>query len=398
MLNNQHIDIIKSTIPLLESAGPALTVHFYQRMFTHNPELKDIFNMTHQQTGRQSVALFEAIAAYAKNIENLSALTTAVERIAQKHTSFNIQPEHYQIVGLHLIETLRELAPDAFTAEVEEAWTAAYLFLAKVFIDREAELYLQRKQAVGGWEAARAFIVSEKTQESELVKSFVLTPKDGESVLDYIPGQYIGIEVQPTGSDYNEIRQYSLSDQPNGKHYRISVKREGHGTDQAGLVSNHLHDFVQVGDEVKLYAPAGDFMYQERNKPVTLISAGVGVTPMQSMLELLNSSSKAEAVTYLHACEDSSQHSFSNRVQQIMDTNGWAAKTWYMKTENEPCEHTFEGMMNLEEISRLESFSEGDFYICGPVGFMKNIVEQLDSLDVSRDRVHYEVFGPHSNF
>lgn len=107
------------------------------------------------------MALFEAIAAYAKNIENLAALTAAVERIAHKHTSFNIQPEHYQIVGHHLIETLRELAPDAFTQEVEEAWTAAYLFLAKVFIDREGELYLQRKQAVGGWANAREFVVAE---------------------------------------------------------------------------------------------------------------------------------------------------------------------------------------------------------------------------------------------
>ena len=71
MLNNQHIEVVKSTIPLLESAGPALTQHFYQRMFSHNPELKDIFNMTHQKTGRQSVALFEAVAAYAKNIDCL---------------------------------------------------------------------------------------------------------------------------------------------------------------------------------------------------------------------------------------------------------------------------------------------------------------------------------------
>lgn len=147
MLNNNHIEIIKSTIPLLESAGPALTQHFYQRMFSHNPELKDIFNMTHQKTGRQSVALFEAVAAYAKNIENLAALTTAVERIAHKHTSFNIKAEHYQIVGHHLIETLRELAPDAFTKEVEEAWTEAYLFLAQIFIDREEELYQLREKA-----------------------------------------------------------------------------------------------------------------------------------------------------------------------------------------------------------------------------------------------------------
>ena len=75
------IAIIKTTIPLLENAGSAMTTHFYQRLFVHNPELQDIFNMSNQHTGRQQVALFEAIAAYAKNIENLSALTTAVERM-----------------------------------------------------------------------------------------------------------------------------------------------------------------------------------------------------------------------------------------------------------------------------------------------------------------------------
>lgn len=397
MLNNQHIDIIKSTIPLLESAGPELTVYFYQRMFSHNPELKDIFNMTHQETGRQSVALFEAIAAYAKNIDNLAALTTAVERIAQKHTSFNIQPEHYQIVGHHLIETLRELAPDAFTKEVEEAWTAAYLFLAKVFIDREAELYLQRKQAIGGWQNARQFKLVSKKVESSLVISFTFEAVDGGPVLDYVPGQYIGIELTPKGCEYKEIRQYSLSQAPNGNSYRISVKREGVDTEYKGLVSNFLHDFVNEGDTVELYAPAGDFFYKERNKPVTLISAGVGVTPMQSMLEYLNEQGKSEAVSYLHACEDESQHSFSERVANITQSNGWHAKTWYNNPKSEE-ESTATGLMNLGEFSEDKAFKENDFYICGPIGFMKNIVEQLDHLNISRDQVHYEVFGPHANF
>ncbi|MGF1754983.1 NO-inducible flavohemoprotein [Vibrio makurazakiensis] len=397
MLNNQHIDIIKSTIPLLESAGPELTVYFYQRMFSHNPELKDIFNMTHQATGRQSVALFEAIAAYAKNIDNLAALTTAVERIAHKHTSFNIQPEHYQIVGHHLIETLRELAPDAFTQEVEEAWTAAYLFLAKVFIDREAELYLQRKQAIGGWQNARQFKLVEKKTESSLVTSFTFEAADGGSVLDYSPGQYIGIELTPQGCEYKEVRQYSLSQAPNGNSYRISVKREGVDTEHKGLVSNFLHDFVNEGDTVELYAPAGDFFYTERNKPVTLISAGVGVTPMQSMLEHLNKQGKSEAVHYLHACEDEEQHSFSERVSSITQSNGWSAKTWYNNPKL-PNADSATGLMNLAEFSADERFKENDFYICGPVGFMKNIVEQLDNLNISREQVHYEVFGPHANF
>ena len=276
MLTDQHIEIIKTTIPLLESAGPALTGHFYQRMFTHNPELQDIFNMTNQHSGRQQVALFEAIAAYAKNIENVAVLTSAVERIAQKHTSFNIKANHYAIVGHHLIETLRELASEAFTSDVEEAWTAAYQVLAQIFIDREAQLYQERSATKGGWRDGRTFTLVEKVAESERVKSFVFAPVDGEAVIDYQPGQYLGIEISDPNSEFNEIRQYSLSDKANGESFRISVKRElgeVNGNVPQGIVSNYLHDELQVGDEVNLYAPAGDFFFNDRQAPVVLVSA-----------------------------------------------------------------------------------------------------------------------------
>ncbi|MDC5806029.1 NO-inducible flavohemoprotein [Vibrio europaeus] len=389
MLNNQHIEVVKSTIPLLESAGPALTQHFYQRMFSHNPELKDIFNMTHQKTGRQSVALFEAVAAYAKNIENLAALTSAVERIAHKHTSFNIQAEHYQIVGHHLIETLRELATEAFTPEVEEAWTAAYLFLAQVFIDREGELYLQRKQAVGGWQNARGFVVKSKKAESELVTSFVLEPEDGGEVLDYQPGQYIGIELKPSQGDYNEIRQYSLSQQPNGNDYRISVKREV--GEHKGLVSNFLHDEVNEGDKVSLYAPAGDFYYQEKQQPVVLISAGVGATPIQSMMQTLASQSKKD-VSVLYACNDQKQHTFKDETAQLVQQNNWKRFTWYLNEANAD----FSGELDLNLVAKELPLGSADFYLCGPVGFMESVVRQLEALGVDRDRIHYEVFGPHT--
>ena len=98
MLSEQHIIIIKSTIPLLESAGSALTSYFYKRLFTHHPELKNIFNLANQESGRQQVALFEAIASYAKHIEDLAQLTGAVERIAQKHTSMNVQANIMQLL------------------------------------------------------------------------------------------------------------------------------------------------------------------------------------------------------------------------------------------------------------------------------------------------------------
>ena len=391
MLTDSHIEIVKSTIPLLENAGPALTEHFYKRMFSQNPELQDIFNMSNQHTGRQQVALFEAIAAYAKNIDNLSALTHAVERIAQKHTSFNIQAEHYQIVGKHLIETLRELATEAFTPEVEEAWTQAYLFLAQIFIQRESELYKLRGDSFGGWTGTRKFKVIETVKESELVKSFIFSPVDGQPVIDFVPGQYLGVEVTPTGSEYKEIRQYSLSTAPNSKTYRISVKREVNGV--PGKVSNYMHDSVNVGDEVNLYAPAGDFFFTDKNAPVVLLSAGVGVTPMQAMLETLAAKDYTNAVHYLHACENSQQHSFSERVKSITASKTWKQYTWYNQT-TETTETIGAGMMDLT--SQELPLTDGDFYLCGPIPFMKALNNQLKELGVCEDRIHYEVFGPHA--
>ncbi|WNC68740.1 NO-inducible flavohemoprotein [Thalassotalea nanhaiensis] len=391
MLTDAHIDIIKSTIPLLENAGSALTNHFYKRMFSQNPELQDIFNMSNQHTGRQQVALFEAIAAYAKNIDNLAALTTAVERIAQKHTSFNIQAKHYEIVGMHLIETLRELATEAFTPDVEEAWTQAYLFLAQIFISRESELYKLRSESFGGWAGTRKFIVKEKNVESELVTSFVFAPVDQQPVIDYVPGQYLGVEVMPTGSKYKEIRQYSLSTAANGKTYRISVKREVNGV--PGVVSNYLHDGLNVGDEVNLYAPAGDFYFVDRKAPVVLLSAGVGVTPMQSILETLAADKYSEQVHYLHACENSKQHSFAQRVQQLTTENPWQQYTWY-RSEESDSEQIGHGVMDFS--TRDLPLSNGDFYLCGPIPFMQFAKQQLLTLGVSEDRVHYEVFGPHA--
>jgi nitric oxide dioxygenase len=391
MLTDKHIDIIKSTIPLLENAGSAMTAHFYQRLFAHNPELQDIFNMSNQHTGRQQVALFEAIAAYAKNIENLSALTTAVERIAQKHTSFNIQPDHYGVVGHHLIETLRELATDAFTTEVEEAWIQAYQFLAGIFINRESELYQQRSAEVGGWQGARAFKVIDKVIESDLVKSFIFAPVDQQAVIGFTPGQYLGLEVQPTGNDYKEIRQYSLSDKPNGKSYRISVKREQLGV--PGKVSNYLHDAVNIGDEVKLYAPAGDFFFVNRQTPTVLISAGVGITPMQGMLETLADNNHNQPVHFLHACEGSEQHSFSKRTGELVKQNNWQQNVWY-RNEDAPQEHITHGMIDLASIDLPTD--NGNFYLCGPIGFMQFAKQQLLKLGVGESNIHYEVFGPHA--
>lgn len=400
-LTDQQIAIVKSTIPVLETAGTYITEHFYQRLFKHNPELQHIFNMSNQDSGKQSFALFTAIATYAKYIDNLPVLKNAVERIVNKHTSLNIQAEHYPIVGQHLLATLQELAPDDFTEEVTNAWAAAYQQLADLLISLESTLYEEKSNTDGGWKNGRQFRLIQKNIESKWVKSLIFEPIDNKPVMDYLAGQYISIEVTLPKHEYREIRQYSLSDSPNGENYRISVKRETAGG--LGLVSNYLHDDLRLGEEVTLYPPAGDFHYKANSTSAVLISAGVGITPMQSMLETLskrqsqiNNDQQTPDLHFLHACNTKDEHSFRKRLEQLIQQLPIQHHIWY-SDEISQDKNTYHGLMNLGQVQHLLPLSNGDFYLCGPVSFMQFIKRQLITLGVKIENIHYEIFGPHES-
>ncbi len=393
MLDAQTIAIVKSTIPLLAATGPKLTAHFYDRMFAHNPELKDIFNMSNQRNGDQRQALFDAICAYAANIENLAALLPAVERIAQKHTSFTIKPEQYDIVGGHLIATLDEMFSPG--QEVLDAWGKAYGVLANVFINREADIYQQSAEKTGGWRSTREFRIKEKQPQSSLITSFLLEPVDGLPVVDFQAGQYLAVYIRDASLENQEIRQYSLTQAPNGKTYRIAVKRE----DQ-GAVSNFLHNRAQQGDIVHLAAPHGDFFLDVTPEtPVALISAGVGQTPMLGMLNVLATSGHQAPVQWIHAAENGSVHAFASEVKSLGERLPQLENhVWY----NQPQEldlpgenYQYQGLLDLSKLQSQLADPAIHCYLCGPIGFMQFAAKQLLAMNVSEDRIHYECFGPH---
>ncbi|RJX75142.1 NO-inducible flavohemoprotein [Vibrio sinensis] len=391
MLSTNTIEIVKSTAPLLAETGPKLTAHFYDRMFTHNPELKDIFNMSNQRNGDQREVLFNAICAYAANIDNLGALLSAVEKIAHKHTSFMITAEQYQIVGTHLLATIDELFSPG--QAVLDAWGEAYGVLANVFIQREEQIYQENASQLGGWRGLREFELVEKKPESEHICSFVFKPTDGKGVSAYKPGQYLGIYINSEQFENQEIRQYSLSSSVYEDRYRISVKRE-----EGGKVSNFLHDHLNLGDKVNLAAPAGDFfMDATTTTPIVLISAGVGLTPTLSMLESL--SDHQAPVTWVHATENGQQHAFKGHVEQFVDArSNMNAVVWYNQPTEEDkqgLDFDFTGFVNLNEIEAELKQDNVQVYFCGPVGFMQSIAKQLMALEVSQTQFHYECFGPH---
>lgn len=389
MLDAQTISVVKSSIPAVVATGPRLTAHFYDRMFRHNPELKEIFNMSNQRNGDQREALFNAICAYATNIENLAILLPAVEKIAQKHSSFAIKPEQYNIVGSHLLASIDELLNPG--QEVLDAWEKAYGVLAGVFVNREAEIYQEQAAKPGGWEGTRDFRIVAKTPQSTLITSIELEPVDGGAVAEYKPGQYLGIWIKPEGFSHQEIRQYSLSRAANGRNYRIAVKQE-----ESGLVSGWLHREAKTGDIVQLTSPAGDFFLDVTPQtPVTLISAGVGQTPMLAMLETLAISAHSAQVNWFHAALNRDVHAFAEEVAQHgAHLPRFKSHVWY-QTPDTAGSFNSEGLMELAAHEGDFSAPDMVFYLCGPVGFMQFAARQLVALGVDSSRIHYECFGPH---
>ncbi|UOF92557.1 NO-inducible flavohemoprotein [Fodinisporobacter ferrooxydans] len=400
MLSQKTIEIIKSTVPVLEKHGTAITSRFYQLMFSNHPELLNIFNHANQKQGRQQTALANAVYAAAANIDQLETILPVVAQIAHKHRSLGIKPEHYPIVGKHLLLAIEDVLGDAATPEILDAWKQAYGVLADVFIKVEAEMYQQAAEQTGGWKDFRNFVVAKKVKESEVITSFYLKPADGGPIAEYAPGQYISVKINGAGDEFTHIRQYSLSDAPGKDYYRISVKREDAiGDKPAGKVSAYLHQQVQEGDILPISVPAGDFVLNmEKTVPVVLISGGVGLTPMVSMLNTLVEKQPNRPVTFIHAAINSKFHAMKEHVSRL--------ETKYLQVQSYVCyekptaedvrNESFdkEGYIDLPWLKSILTSKEADFYFCGPTPFMKAVYRALQEWGVPENSIHFEFFGP----
>ncbi|WP_258130625.1 NO-inducible flavohemoprotein [Achromobacter anxifer] len=399
MLSPQIRALVKGTAPVLKTHGVALTKHFYARMFQHNPELKHVFNQGHQAGGEQQQALAGAVAAYAEHIDDPSVLMPVVTRIVHKHVSLGIRPEHYQIVGKHLLASIKEVLGEAATDELVDAWAAAYGQLADLLIAEEARLYAESAAKPGGWTGWRAFRVVGKQRESAEITSFYLAPADGGAVPAYRPGQYVSVRVFVPELGLMQPRQYSLSDAPGQDRLRISVKREAGGADTpAGRVSNALHDRLEEGGVIDVAPPQGDFhLREEGNAPVVLLSGGVGLTPMVSILNHLVGLNDERQIRFVHGCRNSSVHAMKEHVNSIAAERGNVRKAVFYEeighADQPGRDYDHAGRVDLLAIRDEVIVPDADYYLCGPAGFMRAQRAALTGLGVPDDRIHAEAFG-----
>lgn len=393
-LTADQIARVKATAPVFAQHGATITKHFYRRMFANRPELRNLFNQTHQASGSQADTLAHAVYAYAAHIDNLAALGSAVGRIANKHASLNIRPEHYPIVGENLLASVVEVLGDAVDDETLDAWRAAYAQLAGIMIGAEAKLY-----NAAPWSGYRPFVVSRKEVESDEITSFYLTPADRGPACGFVPGQFVSVKRYVGELGVDQPRQYSLSDAPHGKWLRISVKREAGREDvPAGRLSTLLHEDLEVGSIVEVTAPMGEFRLDlEKTTPVVLVSGGVGLTPMMSMVSTLVAADSPRRIAFVHACRNGRVHAFKRWLAEAMATHANVSRAVFYEEvspgEREGVDYDFTGRIDFSRIADQAILPDADYYLCGPVPFMQHQREALIALGVDAARIHTEVFG-----
>jgi ferredoxin-NADP reductase/MOSC domain-containing protein YiiM/ferredoxin len=243
------------------------------------------------------------------------------------------------------------------------------------------------------WNGFRMLRVKTVHRETSEVTSIGFESTDGSPLPPALPGQYLVLRLYPDKGSRPVIRSYSISGASDAGTYRISVKRD------TGPGSKYVVDAIQTGDTIEISAPRGDFVLRPGMHPVVLLSAGIGITPVLSMLHALATASAVppREVWWVHAARNTKEHVFIQEARTLLDTiPDNHSVIVYSKpdpTDRLGKDFDLQGHLNLESLQSLGLPAEADFYMCGPTGFLRDMNSCLLSLGVSRGAIHQEVFG-----
>lgn len=255
-------------------------------------------------------------------------------------------------------------------------------------VDRPRALSLRWRRATAG---LRLRVVA-KVRETPQVTSFHLLSADGTPPGGFVAGQHLPVLLDVPGAPAPVQRSYSLSGDPAAPVWRISVKRE-----DRGLASRVLHDRVGVGDIIDALPPQGDFGLPPGGGPLVLVSAGVGITPMLSMLHAVTAAQPQRAVSFVHATRNGSTHAFGAEVDRLAAKGGRMTRRVHYSAPDDmdrPAAFDATGRVTAEDVLSHLPDRQGDVLLCGPVRFMADLRADLEARGLPTERVHLEAFGP----
>jgi hypothetical protein len=251
----------------------------------------------------------------------------------------------------------------------------------------------------------RNFVVQRKEVESEAITSFYLVAADGAPLEQYLPGQFLTFDLNIPDHPGPVVRTYSLSDSPDRDYYRVSIKRQPPPRDEpdlpSGLSSNYFHDQVDVDTTLRVGPPRGKFHIDpDSDRAVVLLSAGVGLTPLVSMMNAIVRSDSGRRVWFIHGTRNAQEHAMGAHVRRMAhendNVNVHIRYSAPVANELEGPVYDSKGYVDTDLLKQLLPFDDYEFYLCGPQPFMQSLYCGLLSAGVAKSRIHYEFFGPAS--
>ena len=249
------------------------------------------------------------------------------------------------------------------------------------------------------WKDWRNFVVIRKVKESEEITSFYLQPEDKGDILSFQPGQFLTIKLDIPGQPRAVIRTYSLSDYPDPlNYYRLSIKREPMpaGLDvMPGIASNFMHDLVHEGSVIPAKPPSGNFVLDvQKTIPAVLISNGVGITPMISMVKAVTRLHPDRSIWFLHGARDGSVHAFRDEIGAIAEqTPRLTIHYAYSRPRKaDTARYHSVGYVDTALIQSLV-MEEAEYFLCGSPPFLESIRTGLKEAGVPESQVFFEMFA-----
>ena len=240
------------------------------------------------------------------------------------------------------------------------------------------------------WAGFRELQVDQVIPESATVSSIYLAAADGRPLPTPRAGQYLTLRVTGAGQPA-PVRSYSLSSAPDASAYRISVKREAHGA-----ASSYLNTTLQPGAILDVAAPRGEFVLDDSSGPVLLISAGIGVTPVLSMLHDFAGRRSERDIWWLHGARGPQEHPFAAEAHALLMSLPHAREHVFYSTATPPerhRDHAAAGRLSKDTLAGLGLPASASAYVCGPASFMADMQEALAAIGIDPARIHTELFG-----
>ena len=250
------------------------------------------------------------------------------------------------------------------------------------------------------WNGNRKFSVSRKVEECEDTYSFYLTPHNGKPLPQFKPGQYLTFEVKFPDQPKPQVRCYSLSDGSiTDDHYRVTIKRYIRADGSPGVISNYFADVVKEGDILDCKAPSGKFFLDvEVERPVVLISGGIGITPMLAMARVLTHIGDRREIYFFFGCRNSVDHMFRDEVIELQRKNpNMRMHICYSRPLDGDVlgeAYNHHSRVSVELMKEVLPSSNYEYYLCGPGPFMDSLVNGLYEWGVPKKDVKFEAFGP----